>query len=501
MQFSDWLFKEEDQGIRSYKKPNPKNPQQNFVVLYGNTFSIKDQLKKMGFRYFQGTWSTLESKLTDENKDELAKLGVDFSGLEAEPNLQPVDSPTAQQNAPETKPESKADELLGNIKNSLEAAMKSEGPDGKGKSLIANIERMIENIANSTDEASKQEFLTNFLKFSSKFHNYSMANQMLIWAQTKGKAEHVASATNWVKLGRNVKDWGSGILIFAPNFKNIEKENSVTGQKEKVQMLSRANPFRTEKVYDVSATEPIPGNKNVFNPISRKDWSKDSNEDIEEITVLINSLVNWIKEKKIKVDYEELSEEQGGYSSGGKIAINNKFKGINLFSTLVHETAHELLHWLEEKSNQRSELGEKSIRRDKEIDAETTAYIVCHHFGFETKDTPNYLALWQAKGDDIRARKQNIHKASKMIISAIKEKVVEMEIEFSDEEIEESVGNVLFTAFIKDGRIFAIVNGKRKVFVTDAIYHNKWRKLSEKDPEKVLLLILKQIENGQAFEE
>lgn len=497
MKFTEWLFAEEEQGIRSYKKPNPKNPQQNFIVLYGNTFSIKDKLKKIGFRYFQGTWSTLESKLTDGIKKELVDMGVDLSGLDAEATyLQPTDNP-AQQKSTETKPESKADELLGNIKNSLEAAIKSQGPDSKGKNLIADIERMIENIANSTDEASKQEFLTNFLKFSSKFHNYSFANQMLIWAQTKGKADHVASATNWTKLGRNVKDWGTGILIFAPNFKNIEKENSTTGQKEKIQLKF----FKMVKVYDVSATEPIPGNKNVFQPISRKDWSKDSNEDIQEITILINSLVNWIKGENINVAYEELSEEMGGYSSGGKIAINNKFKGINLFSTLVHETAHELLHWLEKKSNKKSELGTDSSRKEKEIDAETTAFIVCGHFGFETQDTPNYLALWQAKGDEIRARKQNIHKASKIIIDAIKDKVTETEIEFEDEEVKENYRNVAFGGFIKDGRIFAYVNGERKVYITDAIYHNRWERMSKKDPEKVLSQILYQVEKGHAFEE
>ena len=497
MQFSDWLYKEEDQGVRSYLKPNPKNPQQNFVVLYGNTFAIKDKLKQLGFRYFQGTWSTLESKLSDI-KDELVKLGVDLSGLEAKPSMQPVDTTKKPEETQSEQPESKADELLGNIKNSLEAAIKSEGPDSKVKSLIANIERMIENIANSTDEAAKQEFLTNFLKFSSKFHNYSMANQMLIFAQTKGKAQHVASASNWVKLGREVKDWGKGILISRPNFKDIEKDNPRNDEKEKVQLKKF---FKMVRVYDVSATEPIPGSKNVFNPLTRKQWSKDSNEDVEELNVLINSLVNWIKEKNINVNYEELSEEMGGYSSGGKIAINNTFKGINLFSTLVHETAHELLHWLEKKSHERSDLGEKSTRKEKEIDAETTAYIVCNHFGFDTKDAPNYLALWQAKGDDIRARKQNIHKASNIIINAIQEKVVETEIEFEDSDMEESFGNTIFTAFIKDGRIFAIINGKRKVFVTDAVHHNRWKKLSEKDPEKVLLQISKQIENGQAFEE
>lgn len=439
MRFIEWLIKEES-AVRSYKKANPKNPEQNFIVLYGNTYSIKDELKKMGFRYFQGTWSVPDSKFTDQLKDQLIKLGVDLSGIEeAEKSPHPA-NPVQQQSQQE--PTNKTDQLLQQMQHSLDMAIKSETQDSKLKNLVANIEKMIEHVANSTDEAAKQELLTNFLKFSSKFHNYSMANQMLIWAQTGGKADHVSSASNWVKLGRSVKDWSKGILIYAPITKKITTEPSnkdVPEVEPKKQYVTR---FKSVKVYDISATEPIPGHPSPFQPLSRKDWSKDSNEDIEELNVLINSLTNWIKEKNINVNYKELSDEHGGYSAGGEIAINNKFKGINLFSTLVHETAHEILHWLEEKSKSKSELGSQSSRKQKEIDAETTAYIVCHHFGFETKDTPNYLALWQAKGDEIRERKQNIHKASKLIIQGIQQKVTDMELNFDQEQEIESENKV-----------------------------------------------------------
>lgn len=487
MQFKKWLFIEES-GVKVFKKPNPKNPSQFFVVIYGNTYPIKDQLKKMGFRYFKGTWSTLESKLTDSLKSELVNLGVDLSGLEA--TIEPQKDPSPIQNNEEN---SKTDQILQNMKNNLESALKSDGPDSKLKSLVANIERMIEKIANSTDEASKQEFIKNFLTFSSKFHNYSYANQMLIWIQSKGKAEHVASATNWVKMGRSVRDWDKGIMIFAPNFKKIEKENKLTGEKEKVELKF----FKAVKVYDINATEPIPGNKNAFQPLQRKDWSKDSNDDIEELNVLINSLISWIKERNISLDYEEMSDEMGGYSAGGKVAINNKFKGINLFSTLVHEAAHEILHWLDKK------LDKESSKRQKEIDAETTAFVVCHHFGFETKDTPNYLALWRAKGDEIRERKQNIHKASKLIIHGIENKITDTEIEFEDSveennQMDFNKPKIMFTGWVKDGRIFAIINGEKKTFVTDAIHHNRLKKMN---PELAYKHILKLISNGRAFEE
>jgi hypothetical protein len=187
------------------------------------------------------------------------------------------------------------------------------------------------------------------------------------------------------------------------------------------------------KVYDISATEPIPGHKNPSTPLSTKDYIKDSNEELEELNVLINSLIDWIKDKSINIDYKELSDELGGYSSGGNIVMNNKLKGLRLFSVLTHETSHEMLHWLEKKSNSRSELGEKSTRKQKEIDAETTAFIVCNYFGFETQDAPNYLALWQANSKEILERKQNIHKASKMIIQGIKDKIKNLEIEHEED--------------------------------------------------------------------
>jgi len=429
IRFADWLLKEENGGIESFWKANPKNPNDrnsDFLVLFGNTKPVKDKLKELGFRYFNGTWSIPRNLLNDSRKAALAELDID-----ADP-LHKADTPATTTPTEPAEPKSAADKLLNNISNSLEKTINSSGSNIEGNNLITKIEKMIEDIAKSTDEAAKQEFIINFLKFSSKFYNYSLTNQILIWTQTRGKAEHVASATKWVELGRNVIDWKKRILIFAPNFKNVERENA-KGEKEKIQLKY----FKMVPVYDISATQPMPGSKNVFNPLSRKQWSEDSNEDIEEINVLINSLVKFIKEKNISINYEKLSEEMGGYSSGGKIVINNTYKGINLFSTLVHETAHELLHWINQSIARDKRYTEKETKKLYEIDAEATAYVVCYHFGFETKDSKNYLALHGLKGDDIRARalEKNIQKASSMMINGIKEKVVETEIEFENEDL------------------------------------------------------------------
>ena len=418
MNFSAWLFLESVQKyVRSRKETSPKNPDNTFLVLYGADpeerelmFSQKDRLKRLGFRYFgpNQTYSLFSSNLTPALRAELQEIGVDLTGYDAvhEPAQDPV--------AAQPKEPSKADATLEKMHSELEKVVTS---DGKAQALIDSIEKMIEQVANSTDEASKQSFIRNFLDFAGRFYNYSLHNQILIWIQSKGQAQYVAGAKQWEqKFGRSVKDWGKGISILAPAKSKREVENPSTGEKE----LRERVYFIARSVYDVSATVPIPGHPKSFEPVSRKDWSKDSNEDLEEIKGLVSALEDWAKENGIKVDIEDMDSEKGGYSAGGKIAINSTFKGINMFSTYVHEVAHELLHWKDPE-------GKKSTRKDKEIDAETTAYIVLRHFGLETQDTSNYLALWQAKGDDIRARRKNIQRAAMEIINGIKGKIEDPE--------------------------------------------------------------------------
>lgn len=63
-------------------------------------------------------------------------------------------------------------------------------------------------------------------------------------------------------------------------------------------------------------------------------------------------------------------------------------------------------------------------------------------------------------------------------------------------ELKES--KIIFTSWIKDGRIIAVVDGKRKIFVTDAIHHDRLKKMN---PELAYNKIIKLIKNGDAFEQ
>lgn len=63
------------------------------------------------------------------------------------------------------------------------------------------------------------------------------------------------------------------------------------------------------------------------------------------------------------------------------------------------------------------------------MDAESTAFIVLSHYGFETQDTPRYIALWQGTGLDVRKRREAISKAVKAIIEGINKKAGEFKME------------------------------------------------------------------------
>jgi hypothetical protein len=178
--------------------------------------------------------------------------------------------------------------------------------------------------------------------------------------------------------------------------------------------------FLAVAVYDISSTSPIAGwkDKQGQGPYEPGSWRKDDNTEEEQITLLVKSASQFANGMGITVDLEkELRPELGGYSKGGEVVVNKLYKGINQFSTLAHEIAHEILH----REDDDQKMLTQDTKQGKEIDAETAAYIVLQHYGYETKDTPNYIALWRGTGENVKQRRNNISKAVKIIIKGIDE--------------------------------------------------------------------------------
>lgn len=418
---------------------NPKTGMK-FLNLFGDTFPIKAQLSAMGFRYFKGTWG-MPLEMAKGKMAELAALGIDTSVLTSEqalakpemstgtPQAAPVD-PAAPQ-APQV-PQTQTDKTLAEMRAAMDAEMKSAPADEKSRRMTQFIDSMIEKISGSVDEAAKQDFVRSFLAFASKFHEYSFGNQMFIWIQ-RPDASYVSGFKQWMEKGRQVVKWDRPIHIIRPqmNKKTLsEGERAALPPDQQGNGVRQWMSFKPAQVYDISDTAPIAGwkDKEGRGPFERPPLKTEPNELEDQITQLVQAGVNFSQKLGIVVDLEkDLEEGHGGYSAGGDIAINKTFKGINQFGTLAHEMAHEILH---RQDDQKTPI--KESRQNKEIDAETTAYIVLKHYGYDSKDAPNYLALWKGTGDLVRARRNNISKAVKIIIDGIDKEMGNV-IKFEDE--------------------------------------------------------------------
>lgn len=246
---------------------------------------------------------------------------------------------------------------------------------------------------------------TNWLKFASVFHNYSFNNTMLIGIQCPG-ATHVAGYRTWQKLGRQVRKGEKGIRILAPNGRarfSKESKNDETGEIETTEFSFMR--FRAVSVFDISQTDGEAAPKRPG---------------IERLTGDDNGLLDSLKAFAVAKGFSVTFRPVAGKANGHidlltkSIVVDSTLEPAQQAKTLAHEIGHGLLH----TAFNQEELG----RDDKELEAESVAFIVCNHFGLETASYSfAYLACWkgQAAIKGLKASATRITKAASEVIEAL----------------------------------------------------------------------------------
>lgn len=255
----------------------------------------------------------------------------------------------------------------------------------------------IKELLNQAQQGTKAIFdsdhYQNYLKVMSRFHNYSARNSLLIWLQ-KPNATYVAGFQAWKKnFNRQVQKGEKGIAImgFAP--KKI--------QVDRLKKDEKGNP-----IYDASGkpitekgTEQIP----AYIPVYVWDISQTAGEPLPELihelegnTADFELLMSAIKEiSPIPIFFEDITSGAKGYFSAGekKIVIKTGMSNIQTLKTAIHEITHANLHAPEKNLT----LREPKDRATKEVEAESTAFVVCNHYGIDTSDYSfPYLASWSS---------------------------------------------------------------------------------------------------------
>ena len=241
----------------------------------------------------------------------------------------------------------------------------------------------------------------------SKFHNYSFNNTLLIALQ-RPDATLVAGYQAWQKnFNRHVNKGERGIRILAPAPYKIKEERDkldpVTGevmldkdgmpQTEEVEIKIPA--FRAVSVFDVLQTdgEPLP------------------ELEAKELLSTVEGYEDFIKAvtfvAPVPVSFEDIPGDSKGFFSPAekRIAVQEGMSESQTLKTMVHETAHSMLH---DKEVNKDILAPAKDRNTKEVEAESIAYTVCQHFGIDTSDYSfGYIAGWST-GRDMRELKSSL---------------------------------------------------------------------------------------------
>ncbi len=251
------------------------------------------------------------------------------------------------------------------------------------------IEKLTEGIANLTSS----EQWTRYLDFQSRFHRYSFGNVLLIAAQCH-EATQVAGFNAWRKLNRFVRKGEKAVWILAPMvYKKADAEN---GDDEKV-----IRGFKFVPVFDVAQTDgdELPS---ICNRLAGDD------PDGRYATLLtVAASIGFAVE-----DHEFDGSTNGDCChSEHRIRVESRNTPAQRVKTLVHEIAHAVLH---EKFDSRALA---------ELEAESTAYVVCQALGIDSGDYSfGYVTTWAGGGGEaiagIKASCERIQRSASTILRA-----------------------------------------------------------------------------------
>ena len=272
---------------------------------------------------------------------------------------------------------------------------------------------LTEQLEKSIQDFMESEKYKAFLSSMAKFHNYSLNNQILIAVQ-KPNSTLCAGYTTWQKQNRYVKKGEKGIKIICPSpyKKECLKDviDKTTGKPEllpdgrtKQEIVQKVIPFfKVGYVYDISQTDgqPLPEIADIL--------EGDLDEGLKSLKEAM------LQVSPVPVRFQPIDGEANGFYSpaAGEIVVDSTLSEKQSLKTLIHETAHALLHNPEAASSQ-------STRETKEVEAESVAYVVCKYLGLDTSDYSfGYIAGWSSgKGTpELKASLENIRNTSNEII-------------------------------------------------------------------------------------
>ena len=387
--------------------------------------NVREELEKLQVKDSQNTPGNPYEKIYQYNRKDERDRDLDGDGISnSDEMLQGTDPYNAASNLHKKQEERErridAEAETGTIITETITAKTSEQTISQlvsNKDTKALAEHLKEGMKNYLDS----EQFKSFLDTMSKFHNYSLNNIHLLKMQNPN-VSRVASFNKWkADFDRTVKKGSKALKIWVPyqvktsipvHQKELSFSPSENEMEEKAITVTR---FKLGNVFDVSQTEG-------------KELPKAINEltgDVKDYEDLYRAAKAVSMDNQVPISFEEIKREStNGYYSPdeNRIVISKGLKGQEqILKTIFHEMAHADLH---RGSNAR--YGDDQYRK-QELQAESVAYVVANHFGFDTSSYSfGYLAIWAKDKngfEDMVEQLQVVQKEAKSLIDRMDAKL------------------------------------------------------------------------------
>jgi len=387
--------------------------------------NIRDEFEKAQVKNSQNTPDNPYEKIYQYNRKDERDRDLDGDGISnSDEMLQGTDPYNAASNLHKRQEDRErrtdAEVETGAIITEAIAAKSSEQTISQ---LVANkdTKALAEHLKEGMKNYLDSEQFKSFLDMMSKFHNYSLNNIHLLKMQNPN-VSHVASFNKWkTDFERTVKKGSKALKIWVPyqvktkisaNQNELSFSPSENEMEEKEVTVTR---FKLGNVFDVSQTE----GKELPKAINELNGSVKDYEDLYRAAKAVSM------DNQVPISFEDIKRESAnGYYSPdeNRIVISKGLKGQeHILKTIFHEMAHSDLH-----RGTNAQYGDDQYRK-QELQAESVAYVVANHFGFDTSSYSfGYLAIWAKDKngfEDMVEQLQIVQKEAKSLIDRMDAKL------------------------------------------------------------------------------
>lgn len=387
--------------------------------------NVRDEFEKTQVNNSQNTLDNPYEKIYQYNRKDERDRDLDGDGISnSDEMLQGTDPYNSASNLHKKQEDRErrtdVEVATGAIVTDAIAAKSSEQTISQ---LVANkdTKALAEHLKEGMKNYLDSEQFKSFLDTMSKFHNYSLNNIHLLKMQNPNVSQ-VASFNKWkTDFDRTVKKGSKALKIWVPyqvktSIPVHQKELDFTpAENEMEQKEIIVTRFKLGNVFDVSQTEG-------------KELPKAINEltgDVKDYEDLYRAAKAVSMDNQVPISFEDIKKEStNGYYSPdeNRIVISKGLKGQEqILKTIFHEMAHADLH-----RGSNAQYGDDQYRK-QELQAESVAYVVANHFGFDTSSYSfGYLAIWAKDKngfEDMVEQLQVVQKEAKSLIDRMDAKL------------------------------------------------------------------------------